>query len=267
MLRKIAFLCALCALCALPAAGQDGLLGTWEYSTDSIESFGTYWEHFDTLEELTIENGTRYYVTSPGQLTRHLSIREDGTFHFDEVHIPYYGDDLDDQTPRFTVKGEPVLVIDYPGDDLDGLAELDEDLALADTAMPDVVNYSGMGSWHTAGDSLWMEVEEATISYQGTEINLSELPAEMLDMFRAMAALEGEEIPAEELADLEKFLTVFPSILKEQLSFAGTYQLEGQSLSLASLDWESMERIRVYMRPAGATAVAPISWGTLKAGW
>ena len=133
--------------------------------------------------------------------------------------------------------------------------------------MPDVVNYSGMGSWHTAGDSLWMEVDEATISYQGTEINLSELPAEVLHQFRAMAALEGEEISAEELADLEKFLTVFPSILKEQLSFAGTYQLEGQSLSLSSLGWDSMERIRVYMRPAGATAVTPISWGALKAGW
>ena len=116
MLRKIAFLCA---LCALPAAGQDRLLGTWEYSTDSIEGFGMYWEHFDTLEEL---------------------------------------------------------------------------------------------------------------------------------------------------ADLEKFFTVYPSILKEQLSFAGTYQLAGQSLSLSS-SWDSMERIRVYARPAGATAVAPISWGALKAGW
>ena len=266
MLRKIVFLCA---LCALPAAGQDRLLGTWEYSTDSIESFGIYWEHFDTLEELTIENGTRYYVTSPGQLTRHLSIREDGTFHFDEVHISYSGDDLDDQTPRFTVKGEPVLVIDYPGDDLDdGLAELDEDLALADTAGDSqLVNFSGTGTWHTAGDSLWLEVDEATISYQGTEINLSELPAEMLDQFRAMAALEGEEITAAELADLEKFFTVFPSILKEQLSFVGTYQLAGQNLSLSSLGWDSMERIRVYMRPAGATVVAPISWGALKASW
>ena len=264
MLRKIAFLCA---LCALPAAGQDGLLGTWEYSTDSIESFGIYWEHFDTIEELTIENGTRHYVASPGQLTRHLSIREDGTFRFDEVHISYSGDDLDDQTPRFTIKGEPVIVIDYSGDDLDDrLAELDENLALADSAMHDVVNYSGTGTWHTAGDSLWLEVDEATISSQGIETNLSELPAEMLDQFREMAALEGEEILAEELADLEKFLTVFPFLLKEQLSFVGTYQLAGQSLSLSS-SWDSMERIRVYMRPAGATAVAPISWGALKAGW
>lgn len=265
MLRKIAILCA---LCALPAAGQDGLLGTWEYSTDSVESFGIYWEHFDTLEELTIENGTRYYVTSPGQLTRHLTIREDGTFHFDEVLVRYSGDDLDDQTPRFTIKGEPVLVLDYPGDDLDdGLGESDEDLALADPADDSqLVNYSGTGTWHTAGDSLWMEVDEATISFEGTEINLSELPAEMLDQFHAMAALEGEEISAEELADLEKFLPVFPFILKEQLSFVGTYQLEGRNLSLSSL-WDSMERIRVYMRPAGATVVAPISWGALKAGW
>ena len=264
MLSKIAFLCA---LCALPAAGQDRLLGTWKYSTDSIENFGIYWEHFDTIEELTIENGTRYYVTSPGQLTHRLTIREDGTFRFDKVLVYYPGDDLDDQTPRFTIKGEPVLVLDYPGDDLDDeLAESDEDLALADSAIHEVVNYSGTGSWHTAGDSLWMEVDEATISSQGTEINLSELPAEMLHQFREMAALEGEEIPAEELADLEKFLTVFPALLKEQLSFAGTYQLEGQSLSLSSL-WDSMERIRVYMRPAGATAVTPISWGTLKAGW
>ena len=263
MLRKIAFLCV---LCALPAAGQDRLLGTWEYSTDSIEGFGMYWEHFDTLEELTIENGTRYYVASPGQLTRHLSIREDGTFHFDEV-LSYYGDDLDDQTPRFTIKGEPVIVIDYPGDDLDdGLAELYEDLTPADSAMREVVNYSGTGTWHTAGDSLWLEVDEATISSQGIETNLSELAAEMLDLFREMLASEGEEIPAEELADLEKFFTVYPSILKEQLSFAGTYQLAGQSLSLSS-SWDSMERIRMYMRPAGATVVAPISWGALKAGW
>ena len=266
MLRKIAFLCA---LCALPAAGQNRLLGTWEYSTDSIEGFGMYWEHFDTLEELTIENGTRYYITSPGQLTRHLSIREDGTFHFDEVQISYYGDDLDYQTPRFTIKGEPVIVIDYPGDDLDnGLAELDEDLAFADSAIRDVVNYSGTGTWHTAGDSLWLEVDEVTISIssQGDTINLSELAAEFLDMLREMVALEGEEIPAEELADLEKFFAVYPSTLKEQLSFAGTYQLAGQSLSLSS-SWGSMERIRVYARPAGATAVAPISWGALKAGW
>ena len=163
MLRKIAFL-VLCALCL--AAGQDRLLGTWEYSTDSIEVLACTGNTLDTLEELTIE--TRH------PLLRHVAGAIDPPLEHQRRRVPFTstkskslttGDDLDYQTPRFTVKGEPVIVIDYPGDDLDdGLAELYEDLAFADSAIRDVVNYSGTGTWHTAGDSLWLEVDEVTIS-------------------------------------------------------------------------------------------------------
>ncbi len=186
-----------------------------------------------------------------------MTIKEDGTFHLDVVSVYYFGDDLDDW-----------------------LAKSDEDVGLADSATyggtnlwfvsgdSQLVTYGGTGTWHTAGDSLWLELEKATISSQGgTEITISEMPAEFIRQIREMAAEEEEPISKEDIAAFEELATIAVVFFKEQLSFAGTYQLKSKMLSLSSSDWDGMDRIRVYTRPAGATAVAPISWGALKAGW
>ena len=146
MLRRIAILCA---LWTLPAAGQDELLGTWEHSQDGIETPVFTWKH----DELTLENATVFYDTLAGQSTRRVTFRGDGTFR-EEV----------------TVRLDSMNV--YGFDDLadEELADLEE-LSLFNKAM----THDGIGTWRTAGDSLWIELDEV-ITYEGdTEIKWSEI--------------------------------------------------------------------------------------------
>ena len=82
MLLRIAILCT---LCVLPAAGQDGLLGTWEHSQEGIEGFRFTW--IDTLKKKTFENATVFYDTVAGQSSRRVTFREIGTAHLNSVRV------------------------------------------------------------------------------------------------------------------------------------------------------------------------------------
>ena len=229
MLRRTAILCA---LWTLPAAGQDELLGTWEHSQNEIEVLSFAWEHIDTLDELTLENATVSYDTLAGQATSRVTFREDGTFHLNQAKVYDFSD--------------------FPDE---ALAELEE------RGFFDSTTYDGMGTWHTAGDSLWIEFDEV-IMYEGdTEVISSEFSAE--DFIREQVA--GEEISEEDRADLEALFTHFFDLVVEQMEFAGTYQLEGDSLFLTSLGLDGVDRARAYTRTTAATAVPHTSWGALKA--
>ena len=225
MLRRIAILCA---LWTLPAAGQDELLGTWEHSQDGIETPVFTWKH----DELTLENATVFYDTLAGQAIRRVTFREDGTFR-EEV----------------TVRLDSMNV--YGFDDL-----ADEALGFFNKA----ATHDGIGTWRTAGDSLWIEIDEV-ITYEGdTEIKWPEIPT--TDIYEIG---DGGPMSEEQRADLEALFSPSFNLLVWQMEFTGTYQIAGDSLLLTSLGLDGVDRTRTYTRTAAATAVTDTSWGTLKA--
>ena len=139
----------LCALWVLPADGQDGLLGTWEHSQDGIETPVFTWKH----DELTLENATVFYDTLAGQSIRRATFKEDGTFR-----------------EEWTVRLDSISI--------DGFDDLTDE-ALADLEELGIFNKTathGIGTWRTAGDSLWIELDEVIIYEGDTEIKWSEIP-------------------------------------------------------------------------------------------
>ena len=217
MLLRIAILCI---LWVLPTAAQDGLLGTWEHSQEGIEGFRFTW--IDTLEKKTFENATVFYDTVAGQASRRVTFREDGTAHLNSVRVS----DLSDFS-------EAVLTA------------LKERGRLFDSR-----TYDGIGTWRTAGDSLWIGYDEFFIYEGDTEIQLSEFSAE--DFIHEQGA--GEEISEEDRAAVEAFYSHFFNLTKEQMEFAGTYQLAGDNLFLTSLGVDGADRIRAYTRTTAVTA-------------
>ena len=216
MLLRIAILCI---LWVLPTAAQDGLLGTWEHSQEGIEGFRFTW--IDTLEKKTFENATVFYDTVAGQASRRVTFREDGSAHLNSVRVSDFSD-----------FSEAVLTA------------LKERGRLFDSR-----TYDGIGTWRTAGDSLWIGYDEFIIYEGDTEIRLSEFSAE--DFIREDA---GEEISEEDRAAVEAFYSHFFNLTKEQMEFAGTYQLAGDKLFLTSLGVDGADRTRAYTRTTAVTA-------------
>ena len=207
----------LCALWALPADGQDGLLGTWEHSQDGIESPVLTWKH----NELTLENATVFYDTLVGQFTRRATFKEDGTFG-----------------EEWTVRLDSISV--------DGFDDLTDE-ALADLEELDIFNkaatHDGIGTWRTAGDSLWIELDEVIIYEGDTEIKWSEIPT--TDIYELG---DGEPMSEEHRADLEELFSPTFKLLVWQMEFTGTYQIAGDSLLLTFLGLDGVDRTRAYTR-------------------
>lgn len=215
----------LCALWALPAAGQNGLLGTWEHSQDGIETPIFTWKH----KELTLENATVFYDTLSGQSTRRATFREDGTFR-----------------EEWTVRLDSISV--------DGFDDLTDE-ALADLEELDIFNKAatdGIGTWRTAGDSLWIELDEVIIYEDDTEIKWSEIPT--TDIYELG---DGEPMSEEHRADLEELFSPTFKLLVCQMEFTGTYQIAGDSLLLTFLGLDGVDRTRAYTRTTATTTVDP----------
>jgi len=216
----------LCALWALPAAGQNGLLGTWEHSQDGIETPIFTWKH----NELTLENATVFYDTLAGQFTRRATFREDGTFR-----------------EEWTVRLDSISV--------DGFDDLTDE-ALADLEKLDIFNkvatHDGIGTWRTAGDSLWIELDEVIIYEDDTEIKWSEIPT--TDIYELG---DGEPMSEEHRADLEGLFSPTFKLLVWQMEFTGTYQIAGDSLLLTFLGLDGVDRTRTYTRTTATTTVDP----------
>ena len=100
--------------------------------------------------------------------------------------------------------------------------------------------HDGIGTWRTAGDSLWIEIDEV-ITYEGdTEVKWSEIPT--TDVYELG---DGGPMSEEQRADLE---ALFPSPFKLWVEFTGTYQIAGDSLLLTSLGLDGVDRTRTYTR-------------------
>ena len=215
----------LCALWALPAAGQNGLPGTWEHSQDGIETPIFTWKH----NELTLENATVFYDTLAGQSTRRATFREDGTFR-----------------EEWTVRLDSISV--------DGFDDLTDE-ALADLEELDIFNKAaidGIGTWRTAGDSLWIELDEVIIYEDDTEIKWSEIPT--TDIYELG---DGEPMSEEHRADLEGLFSPTFKLLVWQMEFTGTYQIAGDSLLLTFLGLDGVDRTRAHTRTTATTTVDP----------
>ena len=224
----------LCALWALPADGQDGLLGTWEHSQEGIETPVFTWKH----NELTLENSTVFYDTLAGQSIRRATFREDGTFR-----------------EEWTVRLDSLSI--YGFDDLtdEALADLEE-LGIFNK----VATHDGIGTWRTAGDSLWIEIDELSIYEGDTEAEWSEFST--VDIYELG---DGEPMSEERRAGLEELFSPPISFWVGQMEFTGTYQIAGDSLLLTFLGLDGIDRTRAYTRTTAATAVTHTSWGALKA--
>lgn len=230
MLRRIAILCV---LWALPVAGQNGLLGTWEHSQDGIETPVFTWRH----DELTLENATVFYDTLAGQSIRRPTFKEDGTFR-----------------EEWTVRLDSISI--------DGFDDLTDE-ALADLEELGIFNKAathGIGTWRTAGDSLWIELDEVIIYEGDTEIKWSEIPT--TDIYELG---DGEPMSEEQRADLEDLFSPSFKLLVWQMEFTGTYQIAGDSLLLTFLGLDGVDRTRAYTRTTVTTTVTHTSWGALKA--
>ena len=213
MLRHTAILCV---LWTLPAAGQNGLLGTWEHSQDGIETPVFTWKH----NELTLENATVFYDTLAGQSTRRATFREDGTFR-----------------EEWTVRLDSISI--------DGFDDLTDE-ALADSEELGIFNKAathGIGTWRTAGDSLWIGLDEVIIYEGDTEIKWSEIPTTNIYELG-----DGEPMSEEQRADLEELFSPSFKLLVWQMEFSGTYQISGDSLLLTFLGLDGVDRTRAYTR-------------------
>ena len=219
------------ALWALPVAGQNGLPGTWEHSQDGIETPIFTWKQ----NELTLENATVFYDTLAGQSTRRTTFKEDGTFR-----------------EEWTVRLDSISIDGF--DDLtdEALADLEE-LGFFNK----VATHDGIGAWRTAGDSLWIELDEVIIYEDDTEIKWSEIPT--TDTYEIG---DGEPMSEEQRTDLEELFSPSFKLLVWQMEFTGTYQIADDSLRLTFLGLDGVDRTRVYTRTTATTTVDQYQLGS-----
>lgn len=140
------------------------------------------------------------------------------------------------------------------------------------------------GTYRVAGDSLWVDIAELYYIVDDekmTPVEFVEFIKEFYIGFargfaRLAADLEGisdEDYPAYEQAFVDEFLAELDEDeFLAELEFSrseginSTYAIEGDTLSITTTDEGGVETVQFH-RIDDATAVAPTSWGALKAAW
>ena len=140
------------------------------------------------------------------------------------------------------------------------------------------------GTYRVAGDSLWVDIVELYYIIDDekmTPVEFGEFIKEFFIGFargfaRLAADLEGisdEDYPAFEQAFVDEFLAEFDEDeFLADLGFGGseeinsTYAIEGDTLSITTTEEGEVETLEFH-RIDVASAVAPTSWGALKAAW
>ena len=209
LLPSLAFLCLL----ALPLAAQEEALhGTWEGIITDAEL---------------------------GEVTVHLTFKEDGTFN-----QSYQG---------------PLL--------LEGFA--DAEATEAEALTIDSVHQTG--TYQVAGDSLWVDIDNAYYVIGGERIEVVELMTQLIrEMARwalALGEISEEDYPEAEQTVIDEFLAGFDAEeLFAEFAMSGTYAVEGDSLFLTTTEESGVETVEFH-RIDDATAVVQTTWGDLKAAW
>ncbi len=136
------------------------------------------------------------------------------------------------------------------------------------------------GTYRVAGDSLWVDIAELHYIVDDEKMNSAEFREFLEEFFigfaRLAADLEGvsdEDYPAFEQAFVAEFLAELDTDeFLAELEFSraeginSTYAIEGDILSITTTDEYGVETME-FQRTDVASAVAPTSWGALKAAW
>ena len=234
LLSSVAFLCLL----ALPLTAQEEALhGTWE---------GTF-----TDDEI-------------GVGTMRLTFQADGTFDFDLFieELTYPGDEAE-----------------VPDELLDELTEITEMFS----ALEGISAHGG--TYQVSGDSLWVHNDNVVEYIVGGEsVAVAEfwtpiirISARVLAAFvAAFEEVSEEDYPAFEQAVIDEVLAEFLAGLDEEplglgLTLSGIYAIEDGTLFITTTttDVHGVETVETveFHRIDVASAVAPTSWGALKAAW
>ena len=140
------------------------------------------------------------------------------------------------------------------------------------------------GTYRVAGDSLWVDIAELHYIVDDEKMNSAEFREFLEESYtvfargfaRLAADLEGisdEDYPAFEQAFVAEFLAELDTDeFFAELEFSraeginSTYAIEGDTLSITTTDEYGVETAE-FQRTDVASAVAPTSWGALKAAW
>ena len=243
MQRSLSFFYAL-ILWALPAAGQDGLLGTWEGIEEGVE--------LANVEE----DGTFYVETIEGETTLRATFAEDNSCQLD-TKMRFVDVDVFSML-LFALDGAPHLVdVVNAADstiDLGALRQLAVD-ALASPHGGYSMTFAFMGTYSTEGNSLRMDFDEAALYLGETEAS------EFFIKFFA-EVLGSDEFPD----DLMEAITSHFGGTPER-GWTITANFSSDSGNLVFPHPNSTADTFELTRVSSPTAVAPISWGDLKARW
>ena len=241
MQRSLSFFYVL-ILWALPAAGQDGLLGTWEGTEEGVE--------LASVEE----DGTFLRETLEGETIVRAIFAEDNSCQFD---IKMRFDDVDDISRFFFAPDETRLwdvatAVD-PTIDVGTWRQRAIDAIASPHGYS--MTFAFMGTYSTEGNSLQMDFDEVDLYLGDTEA------VEFFINFFA-EALGSDEL-SEDL--VEEITSHFGSTPERGSTVAAAFSSDSVNLSVPYPDGsvDTFELTRV----SDPTAVGPISWGDLKDRW
>ncbi len=241
MQRSLSFFYVL-ILWALPAAGQDGLLGTWEGTEEGVE--------LASVEE----DGTFLRETLEGETIVRAIFAEDNSCQFD---IKMRFDDAEFISGLFFAPDETRLWDVATA--VDSTIDLGTWRQRAIDALASPHGYSmtfaWMGTYSTEGSSLRMDLNEVDLYLGDTEA---------VEFFINFFA---EVLGSDELPDdlVEEITSLFGGTPVRGSTIAAAFSSDSVNLSVPYPDG-SVDTFELTRVP-GPTAVAPISWGDLKARW
>lgn len=258
MKRSLSFFYPLIILWALPAAGEDGLLGTWE----AVEEGG--------IEVTSVEeDGTLHRQTLEGETSLRATFAEDNSCQFD-IKMRFYdvamsqvlfGGGADEVNLVRLV--EIATAVDLVTDDqLDAWRQRVDD-ALA-RLHADSMTLAWMGTYSAEGNSLQMDFDEGAL-YLGD--------IEAVEFFINFFA---EELGSDELSDdlVEWITSIFGGTPERGWAIAANISSDSGNLvfSFPGPDGtfpgpDDTANTLELARISTPTAVAPISWGDLKDRW
>ena len=252
MKRSVSFLYTLIILWALPAAGEDGLLGTWEAVEKGV-----------VFESVSVgEDGTVHRETAEGETSLRATFAEDNACQFD-IKMRFYnialsevlfggGADEDNLVSLVEIATAVDLVTN---DQLDSWRQRVDDALARQHA--DSMTLAFMGTYSTEDNSLRMDLDEAALYLGDTEA---------VEFFINFFA---EELGSDELSDdlVEWITSIFGGTPERGWTIAANISSDSGNLVFSFPDPDGSVNTFELTRISTPTAVAPISWGELKDRW
>ena len=250
MKRSLSFLYAL-ILWALPAAGQDGLLGTWEVVEEGVVELASV-EEDGTLHRQTLEGETSLRATFAEDNSCQLDIK----MRFDDVALSelLFGGGADEANLVRLV--EIATAVDLvTNDQLDTWRQRVDDALARQHA--DSMTLAFMGTYSTEDNSLRMDLGEAALYLGDTEA---------VEFFINFFA---EELGSDALSDdlVEWITSIFGGTPERGWTIAANISSDSGNLVFSFPVPDGSVNTFELTRISTPTAVAPISWGDLKDRW